>query len=232
MSLQRLGASDSSKMLGIWIAPDGNKTKLVKELKEACIDWGSKVYAGNTTRNEAWIALNSNISARLKYPLPACTLTEKECKSIMWPALKSALPRSGITSHISTEYRDGPRDYGGAGCLSLFHCQGSTRTALVVEHVHRKTPVGFFLLMCIEDLVLEAGLYGTLWNMDFETVSQYVQTHSLIFNMWEYNHEQDIIISTKHGELGKKGKETKPLCTLPKNCIPRIGKIYWEPYSG
>ena len=121
VSLKRLGASDSSKMLGIWIAPDGNKTKLVKELKEASIDWGSKVYAGNTTRNEAWIALNSNISARLKYPLPACTLTEKECKSIMWPALKSALPRSGITSHISTEYRDGPRDYGGTGCLSLLH---------------------------------------------------------------------------------------------------------------
>ena len=150
----------------------------------------------------------------------------------MWPALKSALPRSGITSLISTAYRDGPRDYGGAGCLSLFHCQGSTRTALVVEHVHRKTPVGFFLLMCIEDLVLEAGLYGTLWNMEFDTVSQYVQNHSLIYSMWEYNHEQDIIISTKHGELEKKGKETKPLCTLPTNCIPRTGKIYWEPYSG
>ena len=36
----------------------------------------------------------------LKYPLPACTLTVKECKSIMWPALKSALPRSGITSYM------------------------------------------------------------------------------------------------------------------------------------
>ena len=64
--------------------------------------------------------------------------------------------------------------------------------------------------MCIEDLVLEAGLYGPLWNMHFEAVSRYVQKHSLIYSMWEYNHEHDITISTKYGELEKKERETKP----------------------
>ena len=119
----------------------------------------------------------------------------------MWPALKTALPKSGISSLISTAYRDGPRKYGGAGCLSLFHCQGSNRTVLIVEAVHRKTPAGFFLLLCIEDVVLDAGQYGSLWDMNFINVSQYIQSHSLIFHMWEYNTKHDIHISLSHTTL-------------------------------
>ena len=110
----------------------------IKDLKTAAINWGTKMRTGHSTRVEAWTTLLTNISAKPKYPLPACTLTEVECKTIMWPALKAALPKAGISSQISTAYRDGPRAYGGAGCLSLFHCQGTTRTYMVVELVKRK----------------------------------------------------------------------------------------------
>ena len=112
---------------------------------------------------------------------------------------------------MSTEYRNGPRVYGGAGCLDLFHCQGSTRTAMVVEHIYRKTPVGYFLLMIIEDVVLETGLYGALWKMRLNTISRYIQRHSLISSMLEYNCEQDIIISSKHGELSQNRETCHPL---------------------
>ena len=83
ISLKRLHAHESSKMLGIWIAPDGNKRKLIADLQNEAIAWGSKVQAGNTSREETWTALTTNLSARLKYFLPACTLTDKECNSIM-----------------------------------------------------------------------------------------------------------------------------------------------------
>ena len=230
ISLKRLHSHEASKMLGIWIAPDGNKEKLITELKKEAISWGSHVRTGNSSCKETWIALNTNISAKLKYPLPACTLTENECKSIMWPALQSALPRSGIASSIPTSYRDGPRDYGGAGCLSLFHCQGSTHTTLVVEHVYRKTPTGYFLLMCIEDLALETGLYGPIWEMDFNKVSRYIQTHSLIYSMWEYNSQHDIVISTKHGALEGNREGDEALMAIaqrfyPDNAKKRLGAI-------
>ena len=172
-------------------------------MKNEAINWGAKVKSGNSSREEALTVLDTNLSAKLKYPLPACYLTETECKSIMWPALKTALPRSGIASNMASAYHNGPREYGGAGVLDLFHFQGSTRTAMVVEHLYRKTPTGYFLLMIIEDVVLETGLYGSLWQMRFETISKYIQNHSLIYSMLEYITAQDIIISTKHGELTK-----------------------------
>ena len=225
ISLKRLHANQSSKMLGIYISPDGNKEALITDLKTEAIKWGTKLRTGNSTRFEAWTALHTNISAKLKYPLPACTLNEEECKSIMWPTLKAALPKSGISYMISTEYRDGPRDYGGAGCLSLFHCQGSTRTALFIELTHRQTPAGFFLLLCLEDMVLDAGLYGSIWLMEFEKVSKYLQTHSLLYHMWEYNVNHKIDISVSHKELQPNRDGDIPLMTLAQQLYSTTSEL-------
>ena len=63
-------------MLGIWVAPDGNKNAIIKEQKLAAVEWGSKVRAGNSSKQEEWKALYYNTSLKLKYPLPACTLIE------------------------------------------------------------------------------------------------------------------------------------------------------------
>ena len=106
VSLQRLRCNDAAEMLGIWLAPNGNPSKCVSVLKQKAVDWGLKVRLGNPSPVEAWTAIHTNISARLKYPLPACTLSEKECKSIMYPALKAALPKSGIASTMACAIRD------------------------------------------------------------------------------------------------------------------------------
>ena len=83
------------------MAPNENKKKLVSILKSGAVEWGGKFRRGNSSRKKAWTALYINISARLKYPLLECTLTEKECKIIMFPAIKAALPRSEISSVIN-----------------------------------------------------------------------------------------------------------------------------------
>ena len=123
-------------MLGIWLAPNGNPSKCVSVLKQKAVDWGLKVRLGNHSPVEAWTAIHTNISARLKYPLPACTLTEKECKSIMYPAIKAALPISGIIATVASDVRDGSVSYLGAGILSLYHYMGTARTTVLVDQLH------------------------------------------------------------------------------------------------
>ena len=87
VSLSRLSCSDSSEMLGVWVAPNGNKTKQISILKEAAIDWGGKIKLSNGSPREAWTALHTNISAKLKYPLPACTLNEQNVNRLCGPLL-------------------------------------------------------------------------------------------------------------------------------------------------
>lgn len=108
-------------MLGVLVAPDGNTKSLVQYLKSTALHWGTKVYSGNPSQLEAWQALYSNISAKLKYPFPAFSLSQQDCKTVFYPAIKSALPKAGIASNLVGVVRDGPLTIGGAGFLSLFH---------------------------------------------------------------------------------------------------------------
>lgn len=66
----------------------------------------------------------------------------------------------------------------GAGIISLFHFQGSARIAALVEHVIRGTPTGKQILMCVEDLALDAGMYGLRWNMPFPKIKKWIGRHS------------------------------------------------------
>ena len=213
-NLKYLSASKSAEMLGVWMSPSGDKTKIISVLKEAAVDWASKVSLGRPSRSAAWTALTTNISAKLKYPLACCTLTEKECKSIMFPAVKAALGKSGIASNLKSEFRDGPILDGGAGALSLFHFQGTSRTSLMVEHCTRNTPTGKQIRICIEDLVLETGLFGSLWQMPFPTIAKWVSHHSWVYHICEYNYENEILIHLEHAELMPKRDGDKAIMWL------------------
>lgn len=68
-----------------------------------------------------------------------------------------------------------------------------------MEQVFKKTKTGNLLLSGIEDLILESGLYGLLWNIPFPQVSTYIQQYSLVYDIWKYNYHHNILISTAHG---------------------------------
>ena len=53
LSLKILQTNEYSKMLGVQVAPDGNKNTVIKGQKSA-IEWGSKVRSVNSSREEAW----------------------------------------------------------------------------------------------------------------------------------------------------------------------------------
>ena len=201
VSLKRLHVDEAAQMLGIWMSPSGNNKKIVSTLKKQSLEWAAKVRLGRPSQEEAMVALKVNVSARLKYPLACCTLSEKDCKSIMYPAVRAALGKAGIASNLSTRARDGPITSGGAGILSLYHYQGTSRIAALIEQVVRKTPTGSQIIMCIEDLVLDTGMYGRLWDMPFEDYCKYVPKHSWIFAICEYIFKHNIEINCDHATL-------------------------------
>ena len=85
--------------------------------------------------------------------------------------------------------------------MSLYHQQGTACTTMVVEQIYKQTSTGKMILTCIEDLVLEVGLYGSLWKMDFDNIAKCIHHHSLIYNMLQYNFHHNIKISTLHGHI-------------------------------
>ena len=105
----------------------------------------------------------------------------------MFPAIKAALPKSGISSTIATDIRDGPISSFGCGVLSLYHFMGTIRTSCMTEQLMQNTPLGQIIRINIEDLVIESGLYGPLWDMHINTLEKYASKHSWVFATIAYN---------------------------------------------
>ena len=132
----------------------------------------------------------------------------------MYPAVRAALGKSGIASNLKAEFRDGLILDGGAGATSLFHYQGTSRTVLLIEHCARDTPTRKQIRICIDDLVLEAGLFGPIWEMPFPTIRKWILRHSWIYSMLEYNYENEIKISPEHKQLQPKRDGDKAIMAM------------------
>ena len=105
VSLSRLRCDEAAEILGVWMALSGNNKQIIKSLRSAALSWGGKVRNSHSTPEEAWTALHCNISAKLKYPLAACTLSEPECKSIMFPDIKTGHHHLGYQQgHLEMQY--------------------------------------------------------------------------------------------------------------------------------
>ena len=84
----------------------------------------------------------------------------------MFPSIKAVLPNSGIMVYIDTAMRDGLVDSFGCGVISLYHYMGTSKTACLIEQLNHNTPLGKIININIEVLIMDAGVYGSLWDMD------------------------------------------------------------------
>ena len=80
----------------------------------------------------------------------------------MWPVISATLPRSGLSRTIVSEIGDVPIIGCGIGVLSLFHYEGTSRTAMLLDQISRNNSCGKMFMTCIEDMTLESGMHGPL----------------------------------------------------------------------
>ena len=213
-NLKRLGVQDSSEMLGIWMAPNGNHHKMKRHLRQTTLAWASKLKLGNPTNIVAWTALHKTISAKMKYSMAVSRFTQKECDYIMAPAITVGLTRSGINRNFPKDARHAPITSGGLHVLQLYNEMGVTRTNMILEHCFNKTPTGRFITINIEHLVLEAGLFGTIWDMNVDTLEKYCTTSTWIFHTIKFNFQNNIKINTPHMELQPRRQNDKAIMDL------------------
>ena len=65
VTLKQLAADKAQKMLGVWLAPDGNNRKQVEVMRAATVQWAEKVRTGCIDRRDAWLALTMSIMKKL-----------------------------------------------------------------------------------------------------------------------------------------------------------------------
>ena len=129
----------------------------------------------------------------------------------MFPTIRAALPRAGIASSISVEFRNGPVDSLGVGILSLYHFSGTSRSTILMDQLHKKTHLGNIMMSNIEDIIIDTGLFGSVWELDTAKAGKYISKHSWMYATIAYNKENNITLSISHGQLKPKREKDKEI---------------------
>ena len=214
VDLQRIQCDQTTEMLGIHMSPSGNKKTMLNHLRKEALQWAGKLRLGRTTPKAAWTALHTTISAKLKYAMPTSTFTQAECIHIIAPALAAGLQLSGVSRNFPTAARHAPITSGGLHVLDLHVDMGTSRTAALINYSLKNTPTGYLMKMNVEHLILEAGLYGTLWTMDMNKLAKYCTTSTWIFQTLKFNFDNDIELSLPHEHITPQRLHNKSIMSL------------------
>jgi hypothetical protein len=169
-------------------APDGNNDVEVKYLQAVASSWGEDMRTGHLEHKEAWQALNTTVMRTLEYPLPALTLTEKECRHIMAPVLQRGLSSSGICRNMAHDVVYVPLEFQGFGLNFPYTTQGIDHIEVLIQHGQANTITGQLIRASLEEAKLEVGLGGGLFMQDFKKFGK-LATPGWITHTWDFLHK-------------------------------------------
>ena len=148
--LKTLDPSTGMNTLGVTLAPDGNNTKAVEELRQKSQKWKDLVDTGYLKGSDVYLALHSTIYKSLQYLLPALTLTEKECRWIASPMLSAGLSGSRINRNFPRDVLFGSTSDGGIGMWNLYNYQCISEISFLIEHINEDNISGELIRCSIE----------------------------------------------------------------------------------
>ena len=138
------------------------------------------VRTGHLHPHEAWTALTCMILKSMEYPLPALTLTEEECRKLMWEVIKVYLPKANVNRFIQRDILYGNIGVQGLGLKNLFLTQGISHIVNIIEHQWKSTITGHLITSGLEQLRLEIGLNIPILSSNYEHYQQWLLTQSCL----------------------------------------------------
>ena len=102
--------------------------------------------------------VHATILKSIEYPLPALTLSEKDCKKIMQPILSASLTKTSVSQRFPRKVLFGPYNEGGLGIDLLYISQGAMHLEKFQTHYGTSSMTGTLLWVSMEIAILEVGV--------------------------------------------------------------------------
>jgi len=148
------------------LALDGNNDEEYWYLQGVMAVWKNHMITAKIPHPVADFALRQVLLPKLRYPLIAMMLTEKQCQTILQPVLYHGLPAMGINRNMPRAVVHGPCVYQGLNIPNLFSEQMITHIQTLVKFgQHTTDATGFLVRACGELLWLELGIGGPIFQI-------------------------------------------------------------------
>ena len=164
---------------------DGTMREQIQALKEKADTWGDKIKTSWLPRDLAHQGKSSMIWAALKYPLPACTITEKEGEMITKELYKSLLPKLGANRNFPHVYRYAPASLQGLELPLIYVEQEIGHLHQILTHGAINSTTGSLMWISLEQGQLEVGIGTPFLEASFESYG-FLLTDIWWKTVWEF----------------------------------------------
>jgi hypothetical protein len=192
--IEHLDPSEAVKVVGVHQALDGKMTTQVQILQDKADAWGEHIESGWLPRNLAHQARDTMIWSSLKYPLPACNITEQEGMSITQELHCCLLPKMGANCNYPLVYRHAPASLQGLEFPAIYLEQGIGQLHQVLTHGAIATTTGHLMRISLEQAQLEVGIGTPFLEASFADFG-FLLTDCWWKSVWEFIWKHDITLT-------------------------------------
>ena len=179
---------EARRMLGVYVAPDGNCDLQTKLLRSKSEEWSQRIRNNRMATFETLMSYNQGLMKSLEFPLGASLLTESQCKYIQSPALSCCLQKSGVLSTISRSVIFGPKRFCGLGFSNLYTEAGIQKLELLIGHIRKMDVPGQILSVALACLQQEVGISTPVLLSSYSLYSS-AATTSWCLSVWKFLHD-------------------------------------------
>jgi len=175
----------AGKMLGAYTAPDGNTRAQYKVLYEVSEKWGQRISNGYLNKFDVQNSFKLGLIPALQYPLGVGVLSEKQCASLLVPAMSKLLNKMGVVSTVNREIVHSPVLYGGFAMPNLFTIQGYHKVQMMLGHVRKMDTTGDLIVIAIATAQQEVGVSQPILSLPFRDLHMLL-SHSWLKEVWRF----------------------------------------------
>ena len=172
--LKRLEVSEATETLGVFISMDGNHSAQKEELKKKAKSFAEKLRTRKCEPNTAIYTYNNCFLKSMQYCMPATNFSKEEWASIIFPAKKIAMQKSGMCSTMPSSVIYGSTDY---NCFYLeepYNKQGIEKIATYFQEVSNNSTTGGIIESGALGFRLDIGYNAEIAQLQWKKVKRYV----------------------------------------------------------
>ena len=219
--LQMIDSHVGKETLGVYLAPDGNCEDAKRVLIKKAMEWKSHIVTGHIPAREAWQCVSSTITKTLEYPLPALSLSRKDCQQIMKPVKDAGLSQASVCHTFPLDLVYGSTDLMGLGMTDLYVSQGLAHVEIVQEYIRSTCMIGSLLRTAIEWAKIHVGSDQNFFDLDFDKYG-HLLPQSFLKTTWQFVHEYNIKMPTVLSQLQPSRDHDKFLMDTFVNAEPKF----------
>ncbi len=166
-----LPPTSASLMLGIWFGPSSCGTKHIQEMCQKGHNWADQLHLRPLSHAEVWVSFYLQLYPGMAWGLSTAVLTSKEFFLATKPIYFKCHPLLGIQRHIELPWRTLPESFQGIGLPNLAIHSLTSKLQLLQCTWGFKDATSLSLLMGYESFLMDIGMYGNLFDLDYSQFS-------------------------------------------------------------